>query len=138
MALTGKIRGSSKEKIYQELGFESFQVRRWYRKLHIFCKVLNNEHPRYFFNLLPFKRTLCSTRNALNIPLFNTNHKFFKNLFFPSTIIECNKLDHGHRKAKSLSVLRLISLTSYSHLQTLSTIVIILKILNLSLDLDLT
>ena len=31
LALTGAIRGSSKKKIYQELGFESLQVRRWYR-----------------------------------------------------------------------------------------------------------
>ena len=45
LALTGAIRGSSKEKIYQELGFESLRVRRWYRKLCLFYKVLNNEHP---------------------------------------------------------------------------------------------
>ena len=31
LALTGAIRGSSKKKIYQELGFESLLVRRWYR-----------------------------------------------------------------------------------------------------------
>ena len=36
LALTGAIRGSSKEKIYQELGFESLRVRRWYRKLCLF------------------------------------------------------------------------------------------------------
>ena len=28
-AITGAIRGTSKEKIYQELGFESLQQRRW-------------------------------------------------------------------------------------------------------------
>ena len=33
LALTGAIRGSSKEKIYQELGFESLRVCRWYKKL---------------------------------------------------------------------------------------------------------
>ena len=33
LALTGAIRGTSKEKIYQELGLESLQIRRWYRKL---------------------------------------------------------------------------------------------------------
>ena len=36
LALTRAIRGSSKEKIYQELGSESLQVRRWYRKLCLF------------------------------------------------------------------------------------------------------
>ena len=32
LAITGAIRGSSREKLYQELGFESLQLR-WYRKL---------------------------------------------------------------------------------------------------------
>ena len=102
LALTGAIRGSSKEKIYQELGFESLRVRRWYRKLCLFYKVLNNEHPQYLFNLIPVRPTLYPTRNALNIPLLNANHNFFKNSFFPSTIIEWNKLDPGLRKAESL------------------------------------
>ena len=63
LALTGAIRGSSKEKIYQELGFKSIHVRRWYRKLCFFYKVLNNEHPQYLFNLIPVGPTLYPTRN---------------------------------------------------------------------------
>ena len=33
LAITGAIRGSSREKLYQELGLESLQQRRWYKKL---------------------------------------------------------------------------------------------------------
>ena len=91
-----------KEKIYQDLGFESFRVRRWYRKLCLFYKVLNNELPQYLFNLIPVRHKLYPTRNALNIPLLNKNHNFFKDLLFPSTIIEWNKLYPGLRKAESL------------------------------------
>ena len=36
LAITGAIHGSSRGKIYQELGFESLQQRRWYRKLSSF------------------------------------------------------------------------------------------------------
>ena len=32
LSITGAIRGSSREKRYQELGFESLLQRRWYRK----------------------------------------------------------------------------------------------------------
>ena len=32
IAITGAIRGTSKEKLYQELGLESLEKRRWYRK----------------------------------------------------------------------------------------------------------
>ena len=106
LALTGAVWESSKEKIYQTPGFESLRVRRWYRKLCLFYKVLNNEHPQYLFNLIPVRPTLYPTRNALNIPLLNANHNFFKNSFFPSTIIEWNELDPGLRKAESLSLFK--------------------------------
>ena len=33
LAITGAIRGTSKEKLYDELGLETFEKRRWYRKL---------------------------------------------------------------------------------------------------------
>ena len=32
LAIPGAIKGSSREKLYQELGFESLQQRRWYWK----------------------------------------------------------------------------------------------------------
>ena len=35
LAMTGAIRSTSKEKLYEELGFESLQKKRWFRKLHL-------------------------------------------------------------------------------------------------------
>ena len=40
LALTGAIRSTSKEKIYQELGLESLRDRCWCRKLCLFYKIL--------------------------------------------------------------------------------------------------
>ena len=40
LAITGAIRGTSREKIYSELGLESLQDRRWYKKLCVFYKIL--------------------------------------------------------------------------------------------------
>ena len=91
LALTGAIRGSLTEKIYQELGFESIRVRRCYRNLCFFDKALNNKHAQFLFNLISARLKLYSMQNVLKIPLFNTNHNFFKNLFFPSSIIGWNK-----------------------------------------------
>ena len=39
LAITGAIRRTSIEKIYQELGLESLQQRRWYRILCLFFKM---------------------------------------------------------------------------------------------------
>ena len=64
LALIEAIRGSSEEKIYQELALGSLRVRRWFKKLCLFYKVLNNEHSQYLFNLIPARRTSYSTANA--------------------------------------------------------------------------
>ena len=106
LAITGAIRGSSREKIYQELGFESLQERRWYRKLCSFYKGFKNESPRYLFNIIPIRNPAYSTRNNVNIPLFKSNHNFFKNSFFPSTIIEWNNLDPNLRNLDSYGTLK--------------------------------
>ena len=53
LAITGAIRGTSKEKLYQELGFESLQSRRWFQKLSFFYKIIKNELPPYFYHLIP-------------------------------------------------------------------------------------
>ena len=41
-----------------------------------------------------------------NIPFFKTRHYFFKNSFFPSTIIEWNNLDHNIRNSSSFNIFR--------------------------------
>ena len=38
LAITGAIRGSTREKFYQELGLESLKSRRWYQKLCLLFK----------------------------------------------------------------------------------------------------
>ena len=62
---TGAISGTSKNRLYEELGLESLHHRCWYRKL----------------------------KNTNDTPLMNIKDNFFENIFFPSTIIEWNKLD---------------------------------------------
>ena len=64
LAITGAIRGTSREKIYQELGLESLQSRRWYKKLTMFYKIYKNKSPFYLFNLIPEKTSSYATRNV--------------------------------------------------------------------------
>ena len=45
LAVTGAIRGTSKEKLYQESGFESLKDRRWFRRLCYLYKLLNTKKP---------------------------------------------------------------------------------------------
>ena len=81
LALSGAIRGSSREKIYHELGLESLQRRHWYRKLCLLHKIFKENKHIYLFNLIPTKKLDYNTRNMDKITLFHTKHNYF-NLFF--------------------------------------------------------
>ena len=45
-----------------------------------------------------------NTRNANNIPQFKVKHNFFKNSFFPSVVIEWNKLDLNILNSENLFI----------------------------------
>ena len=59
----------------------------------MFYKIFKSKSPQYLVKLIPEKKSSYITRNADNIPLFNKKHRFYKNSFFPSSIIEWNKLE---------------------------------------------
>ena len=44
IAITGTIRGTS-SKLFQELGFETLKLRRWFRKLYLFYKIPHSKSP---------------------------------------------------------------------------------------------
>ena len=102
LAITGTVRGNSRERLCQELGFELLSQTPWYRKLCCLFKKINNQLPRYLFQLVSLPNTRCFSKNSENIPQLRTKHEFYKNSFFPSTIKECNNLDPQIKKSKSI------------------------------------
>ena len=106
LAITGTIRGTSREKVYSELGLESLQYRLWYRKLCVFYKISNNMSPKYLSDIIPSTTRRYSSRNENNIPLVRVNNSNFMNTFFLSTITERNKLDLSIRNSASLNVFK--------------------------------
>ena len=106
LAITGAICGTSQEKRFEELGFESLQHKRWYRKLCCFYKILKDQSPKHLFNIIPKLSKPYSTRNANNIPHFEVKHSFFKNTFYPLVIIEWNKLDPEIQNASSFNIFK--------------------------------
>ena len=55
VAITGAIRGTNTEKLYQKLGLESLQNRRKLRRLSLFYKIYKGKFPLYLYNLIPAK-----------------------------------------------------------------------------------
>ena len=83
LALTGAIRGISRENLYQKLGLESLQLQRWYRKLCCFYKIYNKQAPVYLTELISTRNETHQTKHVANIPFLSFKHNFFKNTFFP-------------------------------------------------------
>ena len=103
LVITGAIRGSSREKIYEEV---SRQSRRWYRKLPMFYKIYKSKSSFYLFNLIPEKKSSYATRNVGCIPLIKIKHNFFKISFFSFVNNEWNKLDPTTRNAESFGIFK--------------------------------
>ena len=53
LAVTGTWRGTSHEKLYAELGWESLSSRRWSRRMTLFYKIMNNLTPLYTKEPIP-------------------------------------------------------------------------------------
>ena len=106
LAITGAIKGTSKEKLYQELGLRSLQKWRWYRKLCYFLKIFEGQSPDYLSKVLRSIRKKYNTTNADHIPRFNTKNNCFWNSYFPSTSIEWNNLDINIRSSESYATFR--------------------------------
>ena len=73
LAITGTSIGTSREKLYQELGLESLLKRRWYRKLCYFFKIFKGQPPEslFRFRILPSVSRAYNTRTNNNIPFFS-------------------------------------------------------------------
>ena len=55
LAITGAIRGTSRERLYRELGLETLNNRRWSRKLFFFHKIIKGFSPSYLQKILCFR-----------------------------------------------------------------------------------
>ena len=85
---------------------ETFEKRRWCRKLCCFFKIFIYKCPNYLFNIILTSVSTYNTRNTNNISLFKVKHNFFRNSFFPSALIEWNKLDLNIRNSESLNIFK--------------------------------
>ena len=82
LAIADAIRGTSREKLYQELSLESLRKKRWYRKICYFFKIFQGQFPEYFFRILPSVSKARNIRTNGKIPLFSRKHYFFYKFFF--------------------------------------------------------
>ena len=94
LAITGAIRGTSKDKLYKELGFEYLSSRRWFKRLCLFHKIYHSKSPEYLYRLIPQPHNLFNLRNQHLIPQIFCRTNVFSDSFFPTAIKEFNKFSN--------------------------------------------
>ena len=97
LAITGAIKGTSREKLYQELGLEYLQQRRCMRRLCLFYKVVSTKLPAYIYDIIPPLRQFQRHPNTFNSISCRT--EYFMNSFLPWVIGEWNKLNPEIRRS---------------------------------------
>ena len=90
LAITGTWHGTNRSKLYEELGWETLNDRRWSRRLIQFYKIHNNLTPGYQ-NIPPVRSSLYGVRypHIYRHVFCNSSHQ---NNFFPNTIKLWNNL----------------------------------------------
>ena len=124
LAITGAIKGTSREKLYQELGLEYLQQRRWMRRLCLFYKVVSTKLPAYNYDIIPPVRQ--SQRHPNTFDSISCRNEYFKNSFFLCVIGEWNKLNREIRKSGTYNTL----LTLFGQVQVRFIISMMLSVLN--------
>ena len=119
LAITGAIRGSNTEKLYQELGLESLQNRRKLRRLNLFYKIYKDQSPLYFHYLIPTKTPgNYPLRNVKEIPIIKVKQIVLEDSFFSVTITEWSDLDYSLRNASSSITVFKQNILKFIHLSS--------------------
>ena len=93
-----------RQRLCNELGWETRYSRRWYRRLCHFFNLKNNQSPEYLFNLIPAERqTNYDLRNQrIYTPAVSRTVRF-SNTYFSNAPYEWNLLDRDIRSSKSIA-----------------------------------
>ena len=102
LIVTGCWQGTSRDKLYEELGWESMSDRRWARHLTIFYKIQNGLTPSYLCDHIPKRNEIdISLRNRSCIaPLARTER--YENSFLPYIIKSWENLDNVAKSKPSV------------------------------------
>ena len=92
LAITGTWQGTSRNKLYEELGWESLSDRRWSRRLILLYKIRNNMTPLYLRNNLPRERIPLYCNRSTSYYEFMCNTTKYMNSYFPDVIKSWNNL----------------------------------------------
>ena len=107
LAISGDWKGTNRNKIYEELGWETLDQRRMYRRLTHFYKIMNNKTPVYLKTPIPPQQGhLFGHRHTNVLQNITCRTDRYQNSFFPDSVKSWNDIGPELRGAESLSIFK--------------------------------
>ena len=100
LIVSGCWQGTSRVKLYEELGWESLADRRWGHRMALYYKIVNGLTPAYLFEHVPSEAPRNLRSFIPKAPLSKTLR--YDNSFFPFCINQWNTLDEDMKYSPSL------------------------------------
>ena len=123
LEITGAWKGTSCDKLYDELGWESLNLRQWSRHLILFYKIVNNLTSDYTRHPIPYlQETNYDLRRRTTIGQICARTQGFKSSFYPNCLSEWEKLDPEIRLSSSVNVFKKKLLQLFVHLRSWFTV----------------
>ena len=104
LAVSGAWKGTNRDKIYEELGWETLDHRRFFRRLTQFYKIINKLTPEYLHHSIPSGNVGPRSTNVLRAIPCRTDR--YKKSFYPDTVSSWNNIGPELRDAQSLSIFK--------------------------------
>ena len=103
LAVTGMWQGTNRDKVYEELGWESLHLRRWIRRLTVFYKIMTGLTPQYLRDPVPPPRShLYGTSSTNDLHPMRCRTQRFQNSFYPDAVNCWNEIGPDIRKLDTL------------------------------------
>jgi len=107
LAVTGTWQGSSRSKLYEELGWESLTHRRFCRRILQVHKISKHQSPKYLHDKLPrHRKPLYMHKNVNIFHEFRCNSSRYSNSFFPDAVKAWNKVITHFPNIPTITVLK--------------------------------
>ena len=105
LAVTGAWKGTNRDKIYEELGWESLHNRRMFRRLTQFYKIMNGLTPQYLVDPVPAPRKhLYGARITNDLHPVPCRNDSFLNSFYPDAVNCWNNIGPDLRNLETVAI----------------------------------
>ena len=107
IVVTGAWKGTSRQRLLDELGWETLYDRRRYQRLSHFFSLSRSKTPDYLFQEIPKQRvTEYDLRSIRNFEQDISRTKRYSDSYFNNTLYEWNQLDRAVQESPSIAVFK--------------------------------